>query len=211
MNEPTIRDKNYSFAKKCEYFWMYYKWHAIGGAVLLLIVCSVIVSIATAKEKALSIMIFDTTVVDDTSLIEDYEEFARIDTKKYEVVCQMGGSTEDDQSYTSAMYNAKLMALVNAGDLDILVTELKSFNQEADAGFFMDLRQIFSDEELSNMPDKVVAADGRVLGIRAEKLPAFFNREMFDGTKGASQVAVGIIVNSKNLDNAKRFVEFLNQ
>ena len=79
------------------------------------------------------------------------------------------------------------------------------FTEYAGADAFMDLREVFTEEELEQFPNLYVDEEGRVLGVYNEGLDKI---QEIGGYSDETSV-VGILYNTKHVDTAKQFLEYL--
>lgn len=208
MKEPTIHDKDYTMVQKIDHFWTYYKWHTIAVLFVVGVIISVITSVLSKKDVAIQVMAFDAGVIYDTDIARDFEAFADVDTKHQEVIAQMNGSLANESDYFAVANSAKIMANISANELDILMMDMRNYEQNMQDGVFMDLRDVFSEDELNKFSQLVVATDGKILGIKTDSLVGLSTYGYYQNGENA---AAGIVSNSVRVDMAKEFLMFLNE
>lgn len=149
FKEERAEIKKKSFPERCSYFWYYYKWHVIGGAILLAAAVSLIHTSLTRKDTAFYAAMIN---MSPTTLSEDYKtDFARlagIDLDQYNVYfdtdMHLDLETMDESTVSTTQ---KLMVYVAAGDMDIMISDLSGMNRYAYNRVMVDLREFLSPEE----------------------------------------------------------------
>lgn len=150
FKEEREEIKNRSLKEKMSYFWDYYKWHVIGGAVGLLVVISLIHTLLTRKDTAYYAAFVN---MGETVYSDDYRDgfaaAAGINLDK-EAVYFDAGLMIDYKTMDEATVSAtqKLMVYIAAGDLDSMIADTDSINQYAYNGALMDMREFLTPEEL---------------------------------------------------------------
>lgn len=140
--------KQKSFKERFQYFLDYYKWHVIGGVVLIACVISLIHSVATRKEWAFYgafVNAYQTPQYD--AFREDFAGRAGIDLEKYDVLFDTNIYISDsayDQGNADAI--ERLTVYIAAGDVDVVASGPLVVNRFAYNGMFRDLRQVLPQE-----------------------------------------------------------------
>lgn len=149
FKEERAEIKNRSFKEKCSYFWDYYKWHVIGGAIAIFAIISLVRTVLNQKETALYAAFLN---IGQTLYSEEYQDnFAKamgIDTSKETVhfdIMPLELSVMDDATVATAQ---KIMVYVSAGDLDVIIADQSVTDHYSYIGTMMDLRELLSAEEL---------------------------------------------------------------
>lgn len=148
FKEERAEIKNRSLKEKLSYFWDYYKWHVIGGAIAIFAAVSLINSIVNQKETAFYACLLN---VGQSLYSEDYKnEFTDrigIDKKKeivYFDIMPLMLSQMDDATVSTSQ---KILVYVSAGDLDVLVGDTQVTNHYGYLSMGADLRNFLSEEE----------------------------------------------------------------
>ncbi len=195
--------------KKLEYFWMYYKIPFFAALFVLAAAGYFLYMKAAEKEYALNAMLLDvhTDVAEDT-LEEEFASCAGIDTKKYDVLVATSLLLADGTSNYAMACQSRFYGLVGAGELDVGMMLENNFVSFAGADAFLDLREIFSEEELTAFPGLYRDGEGRVLGIYGDELAKI--REIGGYADPDTRSIAGIIYNSGHMETAKQFLLYLN-
>lgn len=195
--------------KKLEYFWMYYKIPFFAALFVLAAAGYFLYMKAAEKEYALNAMLLDvhTDVAEDT-LEEEFASCASIDMKKYDVLVATSLLLADGTSNYAMACQSRFYGLVGAGELDVGMMLENNFVSFAGADAFLDLREIFSEEELTAFPGLYRDGEGRVLGIYGDELAKI--REIGGYADPDTRSIAGIIYNSGHMETAKQFLLYLN-
>lgn len=143
--------KNASFKEKLDYFWEYYKWYVIGGAAILFLLIIFIRDMANKKDWIFYGAMLNTYALEEQSeaFLNEFVELAELDTERYAVMFDTNYSLEkgsyDEISGASAQ---RLLVNLTAADLDFVISDETTFGQYATIDTFMDVRTLFTPEEL---------------------------------------------------------------
>lgn len=201
--------KQEMWRKKLEYFWMYYKIPFLAAACVIIVVSYFVYAKATEREHALDAILLDVrSDVQQDDLEEAFAGYAGIDTEKYEVSVSTDLLFSDASSGSYAMTSlARFYTQIGTGELDVCVMLEEDFSQYAQADSFLDLRQVFSEEELAGFPELYADSDGNAVGIYAEDLKIIDEIDGYDNPD--THAVAGILYNTERQDTAKQFLEFL--
>lgn len=192
--------------KKIEYFWMYYK-------IPFLIVVGVCVVVfyfgyakLTEKEIAFQAILFDIhTDTSDTVLEEEFARKAGIDLKKEDVLISTTLLLTDATSNYAMTSQAKFYSLIGTEDLDVAMMPEENFVNYSKADAFLDLREVFTEEELAAFPALYTDESGKVIGVYGNDLPKI--RELSGYEENTA--VIGIVYNSRHVDTAREFFYYL--
>lgn len=148
FKEERAEIKNRSFKEKMKYFWDYYKWHVIGGAIGVGVVISLIYTYATKKNTAYYSAFVN---MGETIYSEDYKKgFAErtgIDLEKNDVIFDVMYFDLSSMDQSTIATTQKIMVYVSAGDLDSMVGDLSAMDRYAYNAVLIDLREFLTEEE----------------------------------------------------------------
>lgn len=196
--------------KKLEYFWTYYKFPLLLTVAAVIVVSYLGYAKLTEKDMAFQALLFDIhTNVSGEELEKEFAEYASIDRKIKDVEITENLLLADGTSNYAMTSQAKFYALIGTEDLDAVVMLQDNFINYAKADAFLNLREVFSDEELQKFPELYQWEDGRIIGVYAEQLPKVQAIGGY-GNEG-DRAIVGIIYNTQHLDAARQFMEYLNE
>lgn len=173
--------KERPFKERMDYFWEYYKWWVIAGVVVIIAIIAIIRSFVTRQNPVLYVAMVNTSQVyisDSEGLFSKaFLEQQGIDTKKniiqYDsdfIFTEETGAGDSENvngltySMTSSNYNTRqsLSVYIAAGDVDIISADIDWFNEYAYFGFFHDLRDILTPEQLEEYKDYIIYIDRAV-------------------------------------------------
>lgn len=146
--------KDMSFKERFNYFWYYYKIHTIVIICIIIFAISFISNIVNAKGYSFYGMMLNANSLSAEKLEASFNEYAGLDTEKYECFID----TESTLSYQTMsefdMATAqRLIALIQTKDLDAVVFDSEIYSNYARNEMFIDLRTIFSPEDIAKYED----------------------------------------------------------
>ncbi|MCR4792926.1 MAG: hypothetical protein K5871_09250 [Lachnospiraceae bacterium] len=157
-----IKEKPFSY--KLEYFWDYYKFHVIGIIVAVIIVVSIVKTIASYRDYALCVIMVNTEAITaDEAAIEwasDLEQLLDVDTDKYQVYIDtsimIGNGINSNIEYAAMQ---KLTAYLTSATIDVFIADTASYEEYCQNRNLCDLRDIFTEEELEQMAGRIYYTD----------------------------------------------------
>lgn len=165
IKEQHQKAKDMSFKGKLAYFWDYYKIHTLVAVCVIVFVISFVRQIGTSKPYALYAVLMNAAVGTentDTSVIweEEFLEYAGIDPEAYQVSIDTSITLSADGGSQYDMANRqKMAAMMHAGDIHAIVADTETFDSYAHVGYFYDLSELFSEEELAPYADLLYYTD----------------------------------------------------
>lgn len=148
--------KNASPKEKWNYFWEYYKWYVIGGAIIIFLAVIFIRDMVNKKDWIFYGAIFN-AYADETQseiFLNDFVELAELDTENYSVMFDTSYSiTKGSYDEISSAAAQRFLVNLTAADLDFVISDETTFGQYATIDTFMDVRTIFTAEELEKYED----------------------------------------------------------
>jgi len=169
IRQQQLKTRDMTLKGKLKYFWDYYKIHTLVCILVLIFIVTFVHDIATAKDSVFCAYMFHSSQISSESLSSSFAEYADLDTENYECLIDttMNISLRTYTQYDMAS-SQKLAALVQAGDLDTIMIDSDVFYNHALSEMFVDLRTIFSEEELSKYNDFLYYVD-RTEVLRADE------------------------------------------
>ena len=165
--------KEQPLKKRISYIWYYYKWFIMGGIALIAVIIGTIHGFATRTDNVLyGVVVNAVTHVDDMALIEDFSEYAQIDTKEYDVQFNDTLVITDVTTEMTVNSSQTIMVYMSAERLDLLVMDQDCFNRLAYNEIYMDLRTCFTEEELAALEDRLYYIDQTTLDAINERIDA---------------------------------------
>lgn len=174
--------KERPFKEKLSYFWEYYKVHTIVAIIAVIFVAAMIRSFVTSKDYAVYIAAVDALdAAGETSEVWSGElaDIIGFDEDDYEVYVdysvQFGvDGTSARSDFVSAQ---KLTALLTSRSMDIMIADMTVFEQYAQNDCFVDLRDIYSAEELSAMEGLVYYTDAATFADYQSSEPDVYEKQ----------------------------------
>ena len=164
FREEREKIKNQPLKKKLAYFWCYYKWFAIIGVLLLVAVVSTVYGILTRTSSALyGVVVNSYTIGDPDAFMQDFMDYAGIDTKKYHTVINASLLIGNELDETTLNASQFIMVYMSAQDLDFAVMDADAFGKFTYNGIYLDLRECFDENELAAMSGNLYYMDKTVL------------------------------------------------
>lgn len=203
-----------SMSKKqiIEYVWDYYKIPII---IFIFIICSLISSLyknITAKKSILElIMVNSTSSYDGAMGSDDFIVQQGLDPKKYEIHATSSFRMSlSEENYAEDYYVIQtLIARLTEGDVDVFGGTPEVFKEFAMEGYFADLRDYYTEEELAAYESLLVYT---IHPDTQETYPCGFNlgdsawNERYYYFDGDCQF--GILFNADNADTSKNFLTY---
>lgn len=160
IRQQQLKTKDMTWKGKLKYFWDYYKIHTFVCVVALVLVICFVHDITTAKDSIFNAFMFHSSQVSGSELASSFAEYAGLDTENYECLID---TTSNISLRTYSQYDMatsqKLVALVQAGDLDIAMMDSDVFYNNALSEMFLDLRTVLDEEELEKYHDYLYYVD----------------------------------------------------
>lgn len=144
-----------SFGGKLQYIFDYYKFWILGAVVLIGLVWSVGSTILHNKPTGFYAMLLNAGGQDlsgqaDEAAGEAFAEAAGLDDEKQKILVDTSATfNPNDQSQFSMAQNAKIAALYQSHEIDVMVADPGVFTYYALNGSFVDLRDVLDDETLA--------------------------------------------------------------
>lgn len=211
--------KGKPFKEQFAYFWEYYKIPTLVTIVVIAVAANLIYSMVTAKDSVMSALWVNCyTEMDATAYMEGFTKYLGVDTKEYETTLETNFTLDDESMDQYSMASIqKFAALVAAGQLDVVVSDRETFLEYAVSGYFHNLNQILSPEQLEKYGDNLIYCDiaeeegeedlGEIpVGIRISDCAALREAQAYTPDRDA---CFGIIINSSHIENAVSYLEYM--
>lgn len=152
------------------YFLDYYAGTTAAALLVLIFVISILTSVFGGKDSALTGILLNTyPLTEESTLFEDFPEYAQIDTDSYDVGYVTTFSLLNDKSVEDIYTMQTLMAGVAAGNTDFFTADWKTFQTLCyESLFFVDLRNVVPAETLEALSDRLYYADLSIINSLQE-------------------------------------------
>ncbi len=153
------------FKASLSYFWDYYKFHTAAVIIGILFLAFLIRDVVLSKPYGFYATLLNETFSADAQKIQDeFAEYAKIDTSKYEVYIDTSMSINMSAPSQFDLANQqKIMAVVASSEMDVLVSDYKMFKTYAENSYMADLSTIMSSDKLEKFKDKIYYIDQAVI------------------------------------------------
>lgn len=163
--------KHGTLKQKLSYFFDYYKWHVVITAAVIGIVISLVVNIINRKETALYVCMLNTLSLDAEGYAAGFAEFADIDLGKYDLIFDTNLSIQEGElDQTSVATAQKLLVYIAAGQVDLMITDNETLRMYTANGYFYDLREFLTPEQLERYEPYFYYVDMKVVEERREAM-----------------------------------------
>lgn len=150
IRQQHLKMKDMTLKEKLIYFWYYYKFHVIAIIAILVFGGHLIHDIVSSKDYIFNCVMLNSSYLEQEQLSDAFAEYGELDTQNYDcfidTLSTLSYSNSSDYDY-STFY--RLVALVQTKDLDVMVLDGQICHNFAVNGMVMDLRNVFTEEELS--------------------------------------------------------------
>jgi len=212
-------------AKKLEHIWLYYKAPILLGILAFGILVSGVYQAAAKKEPAIYLAYLNVSVGQDTEdkLTEEYLAASGLNSNRTEVrlyrdlyLSESPDAANHEYAYAAKM---KLMAAINAKQLDVVLMNREAYDLCSASGYLLDLtnwvdspylveNQVILDDNalevyLNEAQEHTVVTETAKNAVELTSLPAF-QEAGFSGS-----VYVGIIANTPRLHACQEYLWYL--
>lgn len=150
IREQQMKMKDMSLKGKLSYFWYYYKVHTIVAIIVIIVGGTFIHDIVTTKDYNFYAVMLNSSHLDSDVLESAFGEYAQLDMEKYQCyIDTLSNLSYQSQSEYDLATLQRTIALVQTGDLDVMVLDAQVFYNFSFNSMLMDLRNIFTEEELA--------------------------------------------------------------
>lgn len=163
FKEERAKLKSQPLNKRLSYFWTYYKWYVLGGALALVMAIYVIVEIVTNKEEALFGIVVNSTPLDnEKEFSASFMEYAGLDPNQYEVTFNSSLYLTEQMGQDSINTSQLIMVYTATGDMDVSIMDESAFERYAYSELFFDLSVVLPEELFSSLNGNIYYRDNAV-------------------------------------------------
>ncbi len=179
IKEQQQKTKKMTLKGKFAYFWDYYKIHTLVVILVTAFVISFIRSYVTHKDYGFYATLINAaspTVSDETSALwaDEFLEFAGIDSDDYQVYIDTTVViSEDTGTPYAAGSREKMLAMMQVGEINAIISDTEAFEGYAQMEYFYDLSSIFTKEELAPYQDYLYYTDAASFGKDSDDILAY--------------------------------------
>ena len=202
--------------QKAVFIWDYYKLAILGGLALIgLIIYFIVVALTRAPDPVLSVEVINSQIGlgKGTDFYNNFLESSGIDTSKGSVdfsnTLFFDLSRDSDSAST---YYLKLLAEIEAGDLDAVIANETNIKSLGSAGYFIDLTDAKTSSFYEKYKDKVLSATGEdgtahPVAFRITDSAAF----KASGATYSEDAYLAIAPKAPHLENVGKLLDYLYQ
>ena len=200
--------------EKLSYLWEYYKIHALATVAAVGILIYIIHSIVTPNvETKFYAAIIDNTISNEVwdQYQTEFSNYLKLDPKYENVELNYSFYLNSNDQYATSMQQA-LSTYVAANEIDVIIAPESAFQSYAYYGFLGKLSDELPTDVYSTLTDQMYLstteddADKAVYGIYLTDTKLFKENAV-----NTDPYVLGIVVNSKNKENAIEFLKKLYQ
>ena len=176
FKEERENIKNGTLKQKTAYFWEYYKWYVIVPVIILIVVISYIHHMMTKTDDVLNGLLINAKSVEAQTLADqlgaDFSKEMKIDTKEYSVSLNTSLSymANNPSGMTNYETSQALMAWIGAGAVDFINSDANTMTELAYREYFSDLRDVLSEDNLTQYEPYFLYIDQAVIDARNDSL-----------------------------------------
>lgn len=162
IREQMKKMKDMSLKGKISHLWTYYKIHAAIAIIAIAFVSSLIYNYATHKDTVLYAIFVNASMphMDGSELSNEFEQYAGIDTNKYQAYFDFSFRVADALSMIeTASTNEKLAAMMYARTADVFIADSAVFEYYAQREYFANLENVLPGEVLEEYKDYLYYTD----------------------------------------------------
>jgi len=206
-----------SWKARFAYVWDYYKPVMVG---IIAVIAVINIGITIYHNLQIDTLLYvylincNTYYVDSETLTADFTEYLGETegielAQNEEIDIDTSMILDDDDYSTSYTYQMKLAAVISARQCDVMLMDVEKFEEYAGMSYFMDLRELLTDEQLEEWADRIVYLEDE----EGETIPCAIdltdspiveeNMIYYDTVYG------GVVGNSENLEMRITFFEWL--
>lgn len=217
VKEQRAKFKSLSFTKKIGYIWEYYRLPIFAVICAILVVASFVFAyIRNNYDTVCTIVSCDGYITghrtDEDALTTGFTNYLGIDGKKTQIDIDYSYNMQgDDLDGAVTVSINKIYILANTGDMDGFMANYENilyFCTDADT-FFLDLREVLTDEELDYLSDYIIYytdANGENVPVAVDISEA---PEITATDLSIEHPCYGIVNTSPNYENAADFIRFV--
>ncbi len=208
--------KNKDLKYRLKYFKDYYAVPTLAVIIGLIVLGSIIHTFLSAKDTRFEALMINASGAPDAAA---FGQILELNEKKEEVVFDYNyylnpdPENVDNVTYTNSQ---KIMAVIASKTADVMIAPESIITRYLNGSVFLDLREVFSEQELAKMGDAVIwyAITDPETGEKYDPLPLVIDITKAPALDGCfitdEPVWMGAIINSKHVEDIPKFYEYIN-
>ena len=218
-NTNSLRNENHelSFSGKLEYFWQKYKIHIMVTVFLACFFGSLLHPVIHQKETVLSIAFINAFPnVEDEVMVHDFERHLQLNSERQQVLLDSAYYIDNTSSSPYAKnYSQMFSANAADGKFDVVLADTANFDYFGNQGFFQNLTEILSKEELKKYQERLyyidIPGDNSTqkipIGIKINRSNKICKTSCYPNM----DAYLGVMTDSKHIDTALKYLEYLEE
>ncbi|MCD7715819.1 MAG: hypothetical protein LUI39_05120 [Lachnospiraceae bacterium] len=213
IREETGKLKLLSWKDRLIYVWDYYK-PQMGAiiAVIFVIYLGITIYHNLQIDNVFSVYMVNcgSYTIDSDALLADYTDYIGGIGEKEEMTFDTSTILDEEDVNYGYAYQMKFTAVLTAKMVDVILADPDTFEEYAGYGYFVDLREVLTDEQLEEWSDLLVYMDNTEEGVNAPyaiDLTGTAVVEEYDLYEGT--VYGGVVINGENTDKAPTFLDWM--
>lgn len=202
--------------KQVGHYWHYNKWIILGIIAAVILVAGVVRSLVNHRYAYVTGVFMNSEATDPevAALEQAFYDAYQVDRNKYSVSfdCSLGYRIDDPTDALSTYTPPKMVAYSEGKVGDFFVCDAETYDFFAKSGYFIDLREVLSDQQLGQYEDSFYyydAQDGNGSIPVAIRINAAASLTSMHGYRN-KELYFSIFYNSKNPEHALEFLDLLN-
>lgn len=199
--------------EKLAYFWDYYKIHVLVLIVVIVMVSTFIYQYVTNKDYGFYVSLVNAAITDQNENLAsewaaEFQEYAGIDPKEYQVYIDTSVILSEDMSSSYSVSNEeKMFIMAQVGTINAIIAETESFEKYSQLEYFYNLENVLSAEEIEKYRPYFYYTDAATFDTgdddtfyeaSEQKDPGALTINHRDPSCMEQPIAVGIILTSDN-------------
>ncbi len=209
--------KNKDFKYRLKYFKDYYAVPTLAVIIGLIVLGSIIHTFLSAKDTRFEALMINASGAPDAAA---FGQILELNEKKEEVIFDYNyylnpdPENVDNVTYTNSQ---KIMAVIASKSADVMIAPESIITRYLNGSVFLDLREVFSEQELAKMGDAVIwyAITDPETGEKYDPLPLVIDITKAPGLDGCfitdEPLWMGAIINSKHIEDIPKFYEYISR
>lgn len=169
IRQEQLKTKDMNWKDRLGYFWYYYKVHTLVAILVVIFSVTLIHDITTTRDYNFYGIMLNSYQLSADRLEAAFSDYAGLDSENYECFLDTDSTLSmTAMSEFDLVSSQKMIALMSTHDLDSVVFDSQAFYHYSNNEMFMDLRQVFTEEELKKYEDHLYYIDYAVIRAAIE-------------------------------------------
>lgn len=203
--------------ERINHIWYYFKWHIVAVAICIIAIISLSINIIqSSKNDVLGGAILNVSISEEgtTYLNDNYLQFCGYKKSKNQVFIFNSGikNLSADELQLNPDFTMAFTTMLGAKKLDFLIMDKPVMDYYIAQNYYMDLRQIFTTDELQALSENLIYTDITIDGI-IQPIPIAICIDELPFTVNCIQSSQSVYLlfsrNAPNKNQLKSFYDYL--